>query len=133
VKKGYRDYKRELENIIREILESDLSRENKEDLLKFHENNIAMGLKTSTLHSQLHNLYGTTYYRQMAVLVDTEFRELYRLVDLLGYRLSETPLGYYRMNFHYYPTLFRFLSKFRLQYNRHNGDGQPISTPLNST
>lgn len=57
VRNGYRDHRRELENLIRNIQASDLSIENKEDLLRFHENNVAMGLRISTLHSQLHNLY----------------------------------------------------------------------------
>jgi len=50
---------------------------------------------------------GTTYYRQVAVLADARSEELYRLKDLLGYRLSETPLGDCRMSFRCYPTLFK--------------------------
>jgi len=53
---------------------------------------------------------GITYYHQVAILADAEFEELYRIRDLLGKRLSETPLGYYRMNFRCHPILFRFLS-----------------------
>jgi integrase len=57
MKDEHRDHRRELENLIRGIQGSDLSEENKNDLLRFHENNVAMGLKVSTQHSQLHNLY----------------------------------------------------------------------------
>jgi len=49
----------------------------------------------------------TTYYWQVAVLADARTEELYRLRDLLGYRLSETPMGDCRMSFHCYPTLFK--------------------------
>lgn len=57
MRNGYRNFQKELENLIRNIRESDLSQTNKEDLLKFHENNVAMGLKISTQHSQLHNMF----------------------------------------------------------------------------
>jgi len=53
---------------------------------------------------------GTTYYWQIAVLANAQFEELYHFKDLLGYRLSETPLGEYGMLFHCYPTLFKLLS-----------------------
>jgi len=73
---------------------------------------LTQGFNSTEMAYTINRTYenGTTYYWQVAILADAEFEELYRLKDLLGHRLSETPLGYYRMNFHCHPILFRFLS-----------------------
>jgi len=73
---------------------------------------LAQGFNSTEMAYTINRTYenGTTYYWQVAILADAEFEELYHLKDLLGHRLSETPLGHYRMSFHCYPLLFRFLS-----------------------
>jgi hypothetical protein len=78
-----------------------------------------MGVNATATTDTINRTYGngTTYYWQIAVLADARFEELYHLRDLLGYRLSETPLRDCRMSFHCYPTLFRFLGS---NYNTTN-------------
>jgi len=57
---------------------------------------------------------GNNYYQQVAVLADARTEELYRLKDLLGHRISETPSGDCRISFRCYPTLFKLVFSYNM-------------------
>jgi len=95
---------------------------------------LTQGVNITEMTYTINHTYknGTTYYWQMAVLADAQFKELYHFKDLLGYRLSETPLGEYRMLFHCYPTLFRLNSDYNTTDTiETNNLLQPYSIALN--